>query len=553
MEVAKNIWPDDYLDEITSVIDKVPQVVRLLQVMNTQFTINWSNGVTATGDSTFIFGGFLRWIVEQSGRKPTLEDFLRYDSDIDIMVEDFRGTKETGSCSTRLKSYFREISAAGCVIEYAGMEYGSSMLADVKIDINEGNLRYGNYIVWVPVAEGVGTSDINTNNSKNSGNNSKNSGNNSNVSPNNFTAISKGSGVKKGLSFADVAKGKAIAKDDNVDAKNDNVDVKDSAENKRWIKLDISFVKSSRKNFDFTANALTWPRKRAVDFSRCVQDIIARRIVPYISDIDIKKCYRMIKLYQRGYKFGVGNDSDALYLARLLNTTRAAPKQSRRMQIMDKELIGKAFVTGKSPSTKPEKNYILTTKYRPVDVGPDFVQSFPEYAQLLDCTGIYKSKVGSHDKEFENYLADSDDDFCEGKLGNTSEIVRAYKITNILGSRKSVCIMLHVSAGTPYICRGNVTMYERARVAAIYAYPNVDITELVCDHKITIVSSFDGTFKYVDNGVIKEEIIALDGGKPAQLSLKKYHGIYAYATMIEAWNQAGNEYIATLESLKDTK
>ena len=126
MEAPKKIaaglnWPDDYLGAINRVLEDVPEVGDLIALMNTPFEVGWSDTKTIQGDSTTVFGGFLRWIVEEvsSGRTPTLDSFIKYGSDIDISIDDY------SEAHTKLVKFFRDIVSNGGAIEYIVWENDS--------------------------------------------------------------------------------------------------------------------------------------------------------------------------------------------------------------------------------------------------------------------------------------------------------------------------------------------------------------------------------------------------------------------------------------------
>jgi hypothetical protein len=148
-------WPDDYLGAIKQVLSHVPEVEELIDIMNTPFEVyERSGGVRTTktiiGDSTTIFGGFLRWIVEEVSRclRPTLRDFIKYGGDIDIAIDDYTNAVE------KLVKFFQSVISRGGAIEYVGMAYGDLRSPTYNFTLSEKtNLYYGNYIVWMPLID----------------------------------------------------------------------------------------------------------------------------------------------------------------------------------------------------------------------------------------------------------------------------------------------------------------------------------------------------------------------------------------------------------------
>ncbi len=113
------LWPGQYEGAILELVRAFPPVDKLLAAVNTPFPSH--EGVMLQGKSARIYGGALRWIVENvQGNNP--DKFLCSGSDIDICVEDFPG------CCERLWTYFREQIAAGAIVEYVGGSYAGLAL-----------------------------------------------------------------------------------------------------------------------------------------------------------------------------------------------------------------------------------------------------------------------------------------------------------------------------------------------------------------------------------------------------------------------------------------
>lgn len=99
---------------------------------------------------SLLFGGFLRWIVEEtfSESAPTMDTFLKASTDVDIRVND----------SKSLCNFLVEVVDAKGYIEYGGFDnYRASEVKQIHIDPiditflkNSEPLRTGNYLVYVP-------------------------------------------------------------------------------------------------------------------------------------------------------------------------------------------------------------------------------------------------------------------------------------------------------------------------------------------------------------------------------------------------------------------
>lgn len=607
-------WPGVYEKHIKHVLKKVPAVEKLFEMLNVPFEVGYySNAKTVMGDSATIFGGFLRWIVEEVSNScnPTLRRFLKYGSDIDIMINDY------GGCYNKLNAYFRYIFSIGGVIEYAGMTYESNQKS-VSIAIGKEDVRldYGNYIIWIPV-------------------NSKNGLSKEKLSEKNQPAkVVRPAPVRPGVSFADALKSKVAttsaagpttepivcsvitgSEDSNVRAdttedtttSNDTTDDTTVVENSRnptlpfcsakreWIKLDLSFGCSSI-NTDFTANALQWPRARGDKESvQYLTDIIARRIVPHSSTINIKTCYRLIKLYRRGYTFGIGDKSDSEYLSRYLQSEMEERSARRKKQYRTCAIFGHAF-TGDmcAPSTvrsispigtyryveSAGRNMIVTTRHELTRIDADYMLSIREYHELAtsigfkprreytDALNLLKEKslisttvptdnskfaiVPANPSSFSNFAVPKFERL-ELKVERTTEPITVYKAAEIpakdgkLTNGLTVCCILEIPINTAYINEVDVTLYEHAIVEGIYAYPRIRVDAEIQSLRLNVVSSYDKSFKYANKGIISRNITAMFNGKPTPLNAESQHGIYTYKTMLEAWNHYPSSDIAHID------
>jgi hypothetical protein len=114
------LWPGQYEEAILKLVRAFPPVDKLLAAVNTPFPSK--KGILLQGKSARIYGGALRWIVENVDVGNNPDEFLCSGSDIDISVEDFP------RCCDRLWTYFRDQIAAGAIVEYVGGSYAGLAL-----------------------------------------------------------------------------------------------------------------------------------------------------------------------------------------------------------------------------------------------------------------------------------------------------------------------------------------------------------------------------------------------------------------------------------------
>lgn len=601
-------WPDDYLSAIEQVLKGVPEVEELIALMNTSFEVyeridGKRASKTITGDSTTIFGGFLRWIVEEvsSGRDPTLSEFIKYGGDIDIAIDDYTGAV------TKLIKFFQDVISRGGAIEYVGMAYGDSYPQTCNFKLDEKTtLLYGNYIVWVPLIDNdTLATKLHFDKPK-----TKKQQCPVEVVETPKIVINNHALVKEGVTFASALKSVPIAENKRVVARSNSMsrlsavatasksidktgdDTKSgdgkvgknktgadgtdkytasnntiTVDERRWIKLDINYG-SRPLNTDFTANMLQWPKKMASATSmQAIKDIIGRRIVPTSCTYTVKNCYRLIKLYRRGYDFGIGDSSDMLVLKEYLVMACPDRRRSRRQQNRSREIFGLAF-TGdmSSPSMCPSKN-IRTTKHALTELTAQYVSSLPEYKALAARVGINVSSVssiglskksGSDTDAFSNDIEDTEDienpeptKYIEPNVEVTTAPMRAYKMAEVWLGGCNVCIALDIPVGTRYVNNGNVFRFEEAEIAGLYTYPFVRVNDLVQRNQLTIVSNHDKNFIYVKEGEIKQIVHAQNGVNVTRIGKNDQFGIYAYKTLIEAWGHYGTT--GHLETLLRTK
>lgn len=454
MEVDKRPhlqWPGPYVPAIENVLKDIPAVEKLFRTMNVPFKTRYGEEVQS--DCVTIFGGFLRWIVEEvtSGLHPTFRSFLKYNSDIDIIVDDHTG------CCDKLRQYFRELIENGAIIEYSGMAYGDIEPAKVSINLEKDLLIYGNYILWLPVMQDT-SNNVTT---KFIGSRVER-----------HIVIEQPSKVRKGVSFADALKFKqgGETSEDPERTKTDEtrertgeerpgkIKTDEAQEPKEWtgsrvvskvtpaniikildrkpvgwVKLDISYGCRQRVT-DFTVNILRWPRIRAGTFwVQALSDIIGRRIIPSGAEIQFKTCYRLVKLIRRGYTFGVGDKSDCIALAQYLNVVRE-PHIGKRSQNRSHQLIGRAFTEDtNAPSTIKVSNkgryvfapgcghnIIPSTLHVPTVIDREYLSTLDEYRQLCVLAGLSSERSSELSSELssEPPKVSTDDASCEWTVAN---------------------------------------------------------------------------------------------------------------------------------------
>lgn len=561
-------WPGKYLPAIKYVLRKVPLVEKLFEKLNTPFEVGWgANKSTVMGDSTTIFGGFLRWIVEEvsTGNRPSIRRFLRYRSDIDISIDDHP------NCSVKLMSWFSEVARAGGVIEYAGMTYGEQGLAAVDIEIGKGNLYFGNYMVWIPIklSGKDGDTIVSTfhDNKPFAGTDEAITGVDKSHQEREII-INRDAAVRTGVSFADAIKSKLPAPTVSTPAvstpavstpvsEKPNVSATPAKHEFAWVKIDISYG-CRTINTDFTANALQWPKNRSDSkSSRYIADIIDRRIVPLSSDINVKTCYRLIKLFRRGYTFGIGHPSDKNLLAKYLQLENE-PKTYRKQQERTRGLIGSAFTCDTSSPSRM-RDRIMTTRHPLTQMTVEYVSGLREFGKLCEIAGVSQSEianvqsVGGAEDDLQQ-SGDAEDNYCkyDPKVEVTENITYAYKLAEIVQNGQGVCIEFEIPIGTRFIRDGDTTRYERADIAGVYAYPTTRVNDIIRAHGLKIVSSYNKNFVYA-NGEVKRSVVALNGKKEEPLTVNSRHGIHTYSSMIEAWDHYISKGIATLETITSVK
>jgi hypothetical protein len=534
-------WPGPYLPHIKRLLAEIPAVAKLFDTLNTPYKIrNYGHkpDENVTGDSATIYGGFLRWIVGEvsRGRAPNMQRFLESGSDIDIAVNDYQG------CGNKLHQYFLDLVCDGAVIEYAGMQYGESGITKVSIPLKaKSRLIYGNYMVWIPIKEvPIGE-----------------------VIVQREAKREPSRPVREGVSFADILTGKAATSVTVSAAVSKSTSAVSTAVKKYrcWIKLDISYGRYPVTN-DFSVNALTWPKILDAGVAAIyLKDIIDRRIYPIRNyPPDIKLQYRLIKLHRRGYKFGVGDSSDAIMLKEYMQADSGRVR--KRRQVNTQELIGCAFTGDTSaPSMKPHPYAILTTAHVLTKITAEYISGLPEYRELMRGYGINVSEQGVESRMNLITASDLTDDSTDDEFVRamnaylaptsvivTSEAKRAFKVAQISSKAgKYVCIELEIPVGVRAKEGFCAPVYERALITGIYAYPRVRINDLVRSQKLTIYSNHNPDFHYATAGDIKYEVVAEKCGKIEPITTESKHGIYTYDTMIEAWNHVSREDIMILE------
>lgn len=510
------IWPRPYFPVIKNLLKQVPQVENLLDSINADYHYPGDTEITK-GTSAKIFGGFLRWIVETSEPKNgiyqnlDIHDLIDYGGDIDIMVLDYP------DCGRKLSSYFGDLMKQGARIEYAGMTYGQDTPLKIAIDVTK-CLQYGNYMIWIPFPKVEPL-----------------------VTPEESAVeieITKPSPIRQGISFADAAK---------MSQKQTATATKAIQSCDRWLKLDILFCRNNAINTDFTVNTLSYPVFESSRFHKiAVMDIKNRRIVPVTSDYTTKICFRLLKLHRRGYKFGVGHPSDRVALEAILKSTKVEEIRSRSSQNKKMLPVGFAFGDTSSPSSDGKPGVIRSTKHILSLMTHEYVSSLPTYRDILSSIDATAScDWGDDVYAYENFTSEDRE-----LITFTKNERKVYKIVLIeneeCGDLKTeVCLELIIPPQTRYarcgITHCSPSRYSTAYIGAIYAYPCVDITEFVKKNSITVRSIYDRSFLYVNKGVPVNPIVARPE-KPKQateISTNNYHGIYAYPTMLRAWDHNG--------------
>lgn len=210
----------------------------------------------------YIFGGFLRWLVETNGKKG-LHEFFKTGADIDLCCRD----PET------LITFLQGVAKNQGYVEYFGNHYGAPKdnekdtgkdeeTGDLRLDINE-------------VAQKID--------------------------------LLKKENPQKSSYHTTL---REIFPDGNYSAY--------IPHNDSWIKYDISFEIAlcgiSTRELDFTVNGLTYPKSDAGMFALAVADIRAMRIQPYKIFGSPKYLFRAKKLLGKGYKFDNDSTCSALYI-----------------------------------------------------------------------------------------------------------------------------------------------------------------------------------------------------------------------------------------------
>lgn len=460
-------WPGRYEPAITNILQRVPQIKKLLQ------------GYTLK--QAYIFGGFLRYIVERvsSGKRPSLDDFIEYGGDIDIFI-----TPEQSEYP-KLERNFDTIISEGCIIEYVGAKYDSDELTFLDFDVSKwknrknGRLPHGNYMIWIPF-------------------------DGKNHVMKETETDTKETQVKEKISYAEIAK---LPKQEPVEKEPDEI-----FQCKKWFKIDVIYGGTPSMN-DFTANQLFWPCKPGQDQKRTIKDIIDRRIV--LADPRYrcaKMLYRLIKLYRRGYKLSF-DMYDPEFISQYLNMNETAYGFTCDMS---------------SPSLKSgNRMQICTTKHSMTLIDEKYIHSLPEYSEL---TSLIKMPV--------SLLSPSNE------VSKTPTPLRVYKSAYLRTKNKEyICVIaLDIEKETRYV--SNFMMkgfrFEKAIVGDIYGYPNVSIIGKI-HQDFKVFSIYDDDYLYYDSKFPETKLVHAKSNKGHNVALERVHayGIYAYTSIMDAWEHLG--------------
>lgn len=464
----KNVlnWPGIYEPSIKIFLQNVPQIKKLLHGFDIY--------------EAYIFGGFLRYIVEQVSAKklPSIDDFINYGGDIDIYITAKK------SEYPKLERNFDTVIRDGCLIEYAGVKYGCSELSSLDFDVSKWKskknekLPHGNYIVWIPF-----------------------DGKNYNIEKNVHEEIH----VKEKNSYVDMVK---IHRPENTKKVFDEI-----FQCKKWLKIDVIYGESKARN-DFTVNELFWPCKPNQNMKRSVKDIIERRIV--FSDRTYqcsKMLYRLVKLLRRGYKLPF-DMYDSQFISHYLRA--------------EDYLSSYGFTCDMScPSLKSgNRLQIQTTKHPLTLFDKEYIESLSEYKQLNSSPKIPVSLLSTN------------------KIDKVPTNARVYKSAQLCTADKIeyTCVLaLNIKKGTRYVSNESVGgfRFENAEIADIYGYLNTSILEKI-DQDFQVLSFFDYEYLYYDSNVPENKIVYAKNHRNniVVIESNNNYGIYAYTTLMEAWEHS---------------
>lgn len=488
---------DKYVPHIISMVSAIEPLRRLMDGINVPF-----GDPVQKSDSAKIFGGFLRWIVETvaKGSSPTLAGFIATKSDIDVRISEYYG------CKSRLSEWFKYVIDCGGIIEYSGIEYGKSTLKDVHVKY-DGAFPAGCYMVYIPLRNVCGA----------------------------------------------------------------NMDVVTTNKKHSWLKIDVMYAARTTST-DFTANSLYYPDYEG-DIEPCViEDIISRRLLRSTETVTPKLVYRALRMLRRGYKFA--EEMSLWRMAYIAMSDLKYKNRVSRKHALSMEPPEHAFVDDTSTPSVGKSEYIVTTKHPCSIIDNEFLMSQADFKKFYDRVNEkYRSVQTLY--PFTNNLRGvtnivsnvNTENTIDITVANENTVVRTvrhettmYKICclhvksgsgttaglNRADLNKStvydVCVALSIPPDTQYACAGAKGYaqyrFKHAKIVAVYAYPNVDITRIVTGNKnIELLSEYDTKYVYEVGKLMTAKNV---GGEPmTKITADSPSGIYAYTEIDIAWNNYG--------------
>jgi hypothetical protein len=461
------------VEKIRNLINQIP-LISFLEILETSTSKKYHS------IDIEIFGGFLRWIVENEKCDVNMRDFLLAGSDIDIKIA-FGGKQ-------KLLHFFKNVFDNGGAIEYVGIKYGETTPVNVDFSVSriiESNrdipIPVGHYMVWLPV---VTQKD--------------------GIIPYTWRRVS-------------------------------NFNTKQPM----FLKFDIMFGEGYLRT-DFTVNDLEFPFTNYDENSikSSLIDIRERRIRWKTTNISPKIFYRVHKLLRLGYRVFDPCHFFEMYVLCTNEQFLYRECMSKKSRIRQRNITEFIFTSDtNTPSMKPLSDVIRTTRHTPAKITSEMIKSdeyiFREVAKSVD------TKVVLHSNPFP-LIPNPETWAGESISGTLTQKMTFYKYCSIIKEKTKkdydslyVCLELLVYPGTLYDVsyHGGIKVYRFNKVTPYrcYAYPDVFIF-VPSTHKL--VSANVQNFSYT----MGEEVVALDKeGNPVKTLLDNTCGIYAFSTLDEAW------------------
>jgi hypothetical protein len=447
-------------------------------------------------DMRYIFGGFLRWLVETNG-KGDFKDYVKNGGDIDIV------------CYTKSVYDFTQLVK--------------------QVVTNKGYIEY------------FGNGYCGENNGEE--NNGEDDGENNN----------EDDGEKKiTLHFDKYAKGYHTSE---LPLGNYGLYV---PYNDGWLKYDVSLehapasYKKSHKarTLDFTVNGLTYPILDNERFALAICDIHRKRMQPHCVAFSPKYMLRVKKLWNKGYRFDSETTCALLYAyvqnqnesnASFYNTDTSVPS------ITD----GNHYLIRTTQHKKEKATWERVMSDETISKLCDFnlLEPFSIIRKVAD-RSIVKDVFSDHGLYEAMHSGEMAVSIAEGSVVSVlEEDLVVYKKAilvqekavdqNTLFSRregKGVVVCLKIAKGTKYHCGSPVEemkiRFERAYVDSILAYPNVkmNLDELTLNGSmVKVVSLYDHSFTYTPGTTVTPSL-PFDTN-PHVCS----NGIHAFMNLAMAW------------------